>query len=216
MRKKPKNERLARRAGRPAKPIPKDKLLSIARAVFAESGYAGASLNEIARRANLRKASLFHHFPSKEILYREVVGELIGDLGRLVEDARLDRGSFRQRLDRLGELVIQYLGDRRNTARLLLREVLDEGPFMRGEGKRAIQSTLEMIAAFLQSGMDEGVIARQDPRHLAISITGLHLLYFVAGDVSSRFLGKDIFSSGMLEMRKRELISQVTKLCGVE
>lgn len=216
MRKPAKNEKLPRRAGRPTKPIPKDKLLSIARAVFAESGYAGASLSEIARRANLRKASLFHHFPSKEALYREVVGEVIGDLGRLVEDARLDRGSFPGRLDRLGELVIQYLGARRNTARLLLREVLDEGPFMRGEGRRVIHSTLEMTAAFLQSGMDEGVVDRQDPRQLALSITGLHLLYFVASDISSRFLGEDIFSAGMLRVRKQELISQVTRLCGVK
>jgi len=216
MGKRPKNEKIPRRAGRPQKPIAKDKLLSIARAVFAESGYAGASLNEIARRANLRKASLFHHFPSKETLYREVVGEVIGDLGRLVEDARLDRGSFRRRLDRLGELVIQYLGARRNTARLLLREVLDRGPYMRGEGSPVIQSTLEMIAAFLQSGMDEGSVERQDPQQLALSITGLHLLYFVASDVSSRFLGEDIFSEEMLRIRKSELISQVARLCGLK
>jgi TetR/AcrR family transcriptional regulator len=216
MRKRSKQEKTARRAGRPLKPIPKDKLLSIARSVFAEEGYAGATLSEIARRANLRKASLFHHFPSKDALYLEVVGEVIADLGRLVAGAEMDRGSFGQSLDRLGELVIQYLGARRNTARLLLREVLDQGPFMRGEGRQVIQSTLEMIAAFLQSGMDEGVVDRQDPRQLALSITGLHLLYFVASDVSSRFLGEDIFSDGMLNTRKRELISQVTRLCGVK
>jgi len=205
-----------RRAGRPAKPISREKLLSIARSVFAEKGYAGASLSELAKRTGLRKASLFHHFKSKEELYREVVGEVVSDLARLIEDARLDRGTFSRRLDRLGEMVIQYLGARRNTARLLLREVLDQGPFMRGDEGRVIQATLEMIAAFLQSGIDEGVVESQNPRHLALSITGLHLLYFVAGDVSSRFLGEDIFSSGMLRIRKRELISQVSRLCGMK
>jgi len=216
MNRRVKKKKAVRRAGRPAKPISREKLLSIARSVFAEKGYAGASLSEIAKRSGLRKASLFHHFESKEVLYREVLGEVISDLARLIEDARLDRGTFSQRLDYLGEMVIQYLGARRNTARLLLREVLDEGPFMRGDEGRVIQATLEMIAAFLQSGIDEGVVESQDPRHLALSITGLHLLYFVAGDVSSQFLGEDIFSPGMLQIRKRELISQVSRLCGLK
>lgn len=187
--------------------------MAIASAVFAEAGYAGASLNEIARRADLRKASLFHHFPSKEALYREILAELVRDLGRLVEEANLLSGSFFDRLDRLGEMVIDYLGVRRDAARLLLREVIDQGPFMAGQGATIVRSALDLIAAFLQSGMDEGVVADQDPRQLTLSIAGLHLVYFLAYDVSSDFTGKDIFTTAALQERKSEVLGQVRRLC---
>ena len=51
----------------------RSRLLTAAREVFAERGYAGASTKEIARRAEVTEVLLFRHFGSKAGLFDEAV-----------------------------------------------------------------------------------------------------------------------------------------------
>jgi AcrR family transcriptional regulator len=48
-------------------------LIEAARDVFVERGYHGASLRQIAIRANATQADLYRHFPSKAKLFEESV-----------------------------------------------------------------------------------------------------------------------------------------------
>lgn len=50
----------------------RELLVSTARDVFTEHGYAAASVDEIVRRAGVAKGSLYHHFDSKEAIFRAV------------------------------------------------------------------------------------------------------------------------------------------------
>lgn len=56
----------------------RDRILNVARDLFIERGFAEVSMQQIAEAANLRKASIYHHFPSKVDLFvavtkREIV-----------------------------------------------------------------------------------------------------------------------------------------------
>lgn len=52
-----------------------------AREVFLRDGYAGASVDDIARAAKVSKATLYSYFPEKELMYREVLLDQISRLG---------------------------------------------------------------------------------------------------------------------------------------
>jgi AcrR family transcriptional regulator len=47
-------------------------LVSVARELFTERGYAATSIEEIVQRAGVARGALYHHFPGKETLFRAV------------------------------------------------------------------------------------------------------------------------------------------------
>lgn len=205
-----------RRAGRPTRPVAREALLAVAAEAFAEHGFTGTRLETIASRTGLRRASLLHHFPSKEALYRATLEAVIADLGGLVRDARLDQGDFLERLDRLGELIVRYLGRRPAAARLLLRETMDGAPFLREGGWHAMLLALHAAADFLTAGMAAGAFAMQDARQLVLTIAGLHLTYFAVGDVAGAFLETGSSDAGDLERRVAAVLAHVRRLCLAE
>jgi TetR/AcrR family transcriptional regulator len=204
-----------RRPGRPRNPIARETLLQLSLQAFAQRGYAGASMAEIARSAGLRKASLFHHFTSKEALYLEVLQGIAAGLGQLISQASLHKGPFQERLDRLGTLATDYFGSNPGAARVLLRELLDSGPYYEGPGSQAIRLTLESIAAFMQAGMLQGEIPYQDPHHLALSIASVHLTYFSLPHVCGELLEADIFTPTATDARRTAVLEQARRMSGV-
>jgi TetR/AcrR family transcriptional regulator len=203
----------SRSPGRPVNPITREEIAIIAREAFAEAGYAATSLSQIAEAVGIRKASLYHHYSTKDALYNAVIGGIVSGLRTLVAGAGLEAGSFIERLDRLGALVVDYLTEHPSAARLLVREIVDDGPFMRGEGRDGVQAALRITEAFLEAGMEAGTFRRQDVRQLTLSIVGLHLFYFAADHASSTFLEHDIFSNEVIRDRKAAILLQARSLC---
>jgi len=172
-------------------------------------------MNAIAERAGIRKASLFHHFASKEKLYIEVLATVVGSLGVFVSEAGLGEGSFAQRLDRLGDLSEDWLGANPTAARLLVWEVLGEGPFIKSDAGLAVSQTVREVSRFLANGMADGAIPEQDPDHLAFSVVSIHLLHFAVSSLTSTLFQVDVFSDTHLSQRKPVIREQIRRLCGL-
>lgn len=204
-----------RRAGRPKNPLTRPQLIALARNVFASRGVDGVSLREVADLAGIRKASLLHHFESKQDLYSAVLEDTLAKMLELIGAARLDEGDFLERLDRLGALVTEYFATNPETARLLVRELIGEGAYLDDpKGRQRVQEVLELTAAFLEAGMESGAFGRSEPRQLALSIAGLHLLPYSAWRASETFLGGKLDSKAQIAARTAAVLPQVRALCG--
>ncbi len=205
----------SRRPGRPSHPVSKQEILQISRRQFAKSGFLATSLESVADAVGLRKASLLHHYSSKEALYLETLSSVVTELMEFVESARLNEGDFVSRLDRLGEKVVDYLARRPESARLLMMELTNQGPYLYGRGREQVRVAIQMVEHFLNAGMQAGVFRRQDPFQLSVSIVGLHLIYFAGGEIFSTVLERDIFSPDQIRRRRRAVVQQVRALCGI-
>jgi AcrR family transcriptional regulator len=73
--------------GRVPRAVRERQILNVAQGVFAEQGYAGASMDEIARRAGVSKPVVYALVGTKEQLYRRCVDELSAELSSLIAEA---------------------------------------------------------------------------------------------------------------------------------
>lgn len=205
---------LPRRPGRPARPVTREQLLKVAREAFAELGYAGASMGDIAARAGIRKSSLFHHFATKDVLYRDAVATVVDDVSRRMTDAQQSDGDVLARLDRATVDVQRYFGEHAVAARLLLRELVDTSATATHNTSLPAERLLRDTRAFLEEGMESGAIPRQDSAQLTLSVLGLYFLFFSVPAVSSRTVGADVFSPAVYEERSRVVCLHLRRLLG--
>ena len=66
------------------------EIIAKATDAFVAQGYAGTSMSDLARAVGIRKASLYHHFPSKEALFVACVTEGYEGAARKLEAIRTD------------------------------------------------------------------------------------------------------------------------------
>jgi AcrR family transcriptional regulator len=59
-------------------------LVSVARELFTEQGYAATSIEEIIKRAGVARGALYHHFPGKDALFRAVYDEVQAEVATRV------------------------------------------------------------------------------------------------------------------------------------
>ena len=60
------------------------QLLDVAMTVFADNGYHGASMNDVASTAGVTKPVLYQHFHSKQDLYSELIDDVGSRLSSIV------------------------------------------------------------------------------------------------------------------------------------
>lgn len=149
----------------------KSRAIEVASSAFAERGFAGTSLDELARTMGVTKQTILYHFGSKAGLLEEVVvvaaHELVAVLAAAVESSapgwpRVEasvRASFALAIGR-PDLVG------------LLREVARLGSPASDLVIDLLTPLIEDALAALSQGMDEGVFRRNDPRVVLVSAYG--------------------------------------------
>jgi AcrR family transcriptional regulator len=59
-------------------------LVSVARQLFTEQGYAATSIEEIIKQAGVARGALYHHFPGKDALFRAVYDQVQAEVAARV------------------------------------------------------------------------------------------------------------------------------------
>jgi AcrR family transcriptional regulator len=97
------------------------QLLDVGRAVFAERGFDGASIEEIAERAKISKPVVYEHFGGKEGLYAVVVDR---EMSRLLDSmvASLNGRHPRVLLEQAALALLEYVEEHSDGFTILIRE----------------------------------------------------------------------------------------------
>lgn len=135
----------------------REQLIDIARKVFAERGFDGASVEEIAARAEVSKPVVYEHFGGKEGLYAVVVDREIDALLSAITATLTSNGTSRQIIERAALALLDYIEGSTDGFRILVRDSppgQSTGTFASLMSDVASQVEYILVAAFKRHRLD--------------------------------------------------------------
>ncbi|MBR1190211.1 TetR family transcriptional regulator [Bradyrhizobium sp. AUGA SZCCT0240] len=190
----------------------REKLLTAARREFADSGLAGARVDEIAARAGVNKQLVYHYFGDKDALYLAVLEWVYEEIRAQERKLNLEGLPPQQAIKRLIEASFDHLAAHPDFIVLLNDENRGGARHVRGSRKlEAMHSPLvSMVSAILSEGVRAGVFRKGiNPVHLYISIAGLSYFYFSNTPTLSAIFGKDLSSPTARRARRKHVVDLV-------
>jgi AcrR family transcriptional regulator len=100
----------------------REQLIGIGRKHFADRGFEGATIEEIAASAGVSKPVVYEHFGGKEGLYAVVVDREIEALLNAVQGALTSGGTSREIIERAALALLDYVETSTDGFRILVRD----------------------------------------------------------------------------------------------
>ena len=165
----------------------KDKILDAALSLFAENGYDGTSVEQIASIVGIKAPSLYKHYKGKgdilnalidsaEVRYEEMFG-CERNAGKVPESQEefihvtMERISFTMR-----DPII------RKTRMLLVQEQFRNERISEVTTRHQLDGIQRMFAKIIKGMMDEGIVKKDDPELLAVELTAPAVLQIAKSD----------------------------------
>jgi AcrR family transcriptional regulator len=87
----------------------KNVILDTAKTVFAEKGFDGARMDEIAERAGVKKSLIYYHFEGKDHLLQEILNGFFEEYAKLLRSDNEDEDFLDRNSDLLRVILIESL-----------------------------------------------------------------------------------------------------------
>ncbi|MDJ0850036.1 MAG: TetR/AcrR family transcriptional regulator [Myxococcota bacterium] len=198
------------RAARPRRKgeITRERILDAAEEIFAERGFDGTTLRDVAARVGLRNPSLYNHFDSKDDLYAAVlergVGPVLKVLSEFVALGNADSVAVVRRM-------MEILSDHPTLCRLVQHETL-------AGGQRLTPLLRDWIVPVLARGQQMAEQSAGDtwPKEeiplLVLAMYHVVVGYFTMAPLYLDLGGEDLLAPDLIERQTRFLTELVERL----
>ena len=157
----------------------KERIKEAAIDLFYRKGYFATSLNDVAKIIGIRKASIYHHYPSKETLLLNILQTVLIDLTANLHENLKEIEGIEDKLRTAVRSHLRFHIDRQ-------KEVLISDSELRGLSPENYEAVVKIrddyeheIQALIEDGMEAGVWAKGDSNVLTFAI--LNMCTAVAG-----------------------------------
>jgi TetR/AcrR family transcriptional regulator len=190
--------------------ITRQKILLSSENEFAEKGFFGARVDEIAENAGVNKRMIYEHFGNKEELYKTV---LLGVYKRLAEYEETYYGTELTPDAAIKNIVygsFGFLKTNPHFVRILMWENLNNGKFLEGvEIGRVKAPLINYIKKQIKNGQESGIFSSDlDTEQVIVSILNFEFSYFSNIYTLSQVLDKNLTDDAEIEKRA-EFLSEL-------
>jgi TetR/AcrR family transcriptional regulator len=173
------------------------RILDAARQAFAESGFAGAGVDRIARQARVNKALIYYYFTDKQTLYTTVLEEMFTAFGDRLRPVLEETSAPADKLDRFIAVIVDFIEERPYMPRIMMRELAEGGRHL-DAGTLARMGTLANIVSRL---IEEGTAARAfrpvDPVLTYFTVMGPVVMFLGGAPIREALTRRHLLPAGL-------------------
>lgn len=178
-------------------------ILRAAEQVFAERGYVGARMDDVAAEVGIKRASMVYYFRDKRSLYLALLDDLFGGLHQQYRSVLTGGGTVRDRILGCIDVWSSQVAERPGMMRILLWES--------ARGRRTTINPLQgelapvfaTIADAVSTGQGEGAFRLIDP---------IRFMMVIAGATAFLTLGMGTFAADAVPLTADELRRELRDL----
>lgn len=160
---------------RPLPDVPR-AALAAARALFAEHGFDGTALQDVASAVGVTKQAVLHHFRTKDELRQAVLAELFAHWAATLPHLLAGATGGHDRFHAVFGELVRFFCEDRAWATLVVRELLDRPEEARRRMEDDVRPWVEAVAGYVRMAQEEGLVAADvDPEAWTVEMIQLTL-----------------------------------------
>ncbi|HHO51064.1 MAG TPA: TetR/AcrR family transcriptional regulator [Deltaproteobacteria bacterium] len=155
----------------------RQRILGEATRLFAEQGYDGTSLQQIAKASGVSKALVLYHFSSKEGLKHEAASKLVRAWESLLPRLMLSITGGGDPIETVLQETLAFLRTEVHLPRFVLRELINANSDLGESLAQRVQPTTDLAVATLQPDLPKGADPAAILTLVGISALSIHALF---------------------------------------
>jgi len=188
----------------------RDRLFAAAAAEFAARGFAGTTVDRIARAARLNKAMIYYHFRSKAALYREILREMFDAVAVRVQTVAESTDDPADKIRGFVEAIAVEAEGRPHFPPIWFREIAEGGAHLDQATVSHIAGIVKSLGAILEQGVAAGRFRPVNPLLVHAGIIGPLLLFFATAGVRKRLQRGGVAGAGGVD--RADVVAHVQRV----
>lgn len=180
-------------------PEARARIAAAAEELFAERGFDGAAIRDIARKAGVNGAMIHYYFRNKEGLYHTLLEGAASRVRSLLIETTGRSGSIKKRLASFVEAYADYMLSQPNIARILYREMLTGAKHIKQIAQQYAASNYSMLKRLITDGVERGELRDVDAELTPISLMGMVVIFQFLRPIISVALGKTQYDKAFVD-----------------
>lgn len=164
------------------------RILDAAIEVFAEVGYEGARVDEIAERAGVNKAMIYYRIGDKKTLYDEVIRHVLhGTAERIIKNIK-DSYSPEEKLKNYIANISEAMAQHPTFPRIMMREMASGWINFNIDILGDMAKIFSVVKSIIDDGVEKGVFRRMNPILVHLMSIGTMMLLKVSMPIRKEFI----------------------------
>lgn len=187
------------------------RILQKARDVFAEHGFDGANIRDIAQAANTTHSMITYHFGSKEQLWREAVRDMFELLRGYMLDVTAANGTLPlvERFKSGIRQYVRYCATHPEHARITIAETIRGGERLEWMVREFVKPAHPEVIPMYEEMMAQGLLPQMPMASFVYALVGMTQLPFVLAKESVLAFNYDMLSEQAIERHAEAVIALV-------
>lgn len=167
-------------------PDTRKRILAAACDEFGAHGFAGTTVDRIARRARVNKAMIYYHFPHKRALYTCIIRDVFTPIAERVRTAVAEESRPDAKLERVIDAIVRSVDASAYFLPIFLREIADGGAQLGAEELALLAGLFAAVGGTIAEGAKQHAFQPVHPALAHFTLIGPLIMFRATAPVRAR------------------------------